>query len=70
MSTEIKISGHDGKAMNKALEDIAYDNDEVLTLESEGYDDEDYHNLSVWDLKLMMQKAYMAGFEAGKNKNK
>lgn len=48
------------------LERIAVDELELTTLESRNSDDEDFHSLAVWEIATVMERAYRAGFEAGR----
>jgi hypothetical protein len=46
------------------LEQIAIEELEITTLESRHSDQEDFHNLAVWEIETIMERAYQAGFEA------
>lgn len=46
--------------MGKILEKIAQDR-MGISLEQRGSDSEDFHDISVWALKEMLEKAYIAG---------
>jgi len=48
------------------LEKIAKDVMDIETLEERKSDDLDFYDIAVWNLKVMMEKAYQAGLEAGK----
>jgi hypothetical protein len=50
--------------MEKAITKIAVDRLEIETLERRGSDSLDFHDVSVWALKEMLEKAYKAGMEA------
>ncbi len=54
---------------DKILEDIVQERFE-FTLERQGSDSLDFHDISVWGLKEVMLKAYEAGLAASKNKEK
>ena len=49
------------------FERIARQRTDIRTLRTRGRDSLDFHDVSVWALLDMMQSAYDAGFEAGRN---
>ncbi len=52
------------------LEQIAIEELEITTLESRHSDQEDFHNLAVWEIETIMERAYQAGFEAASQARK
>lgn len=50
--------------MEKTITQIAVDRMEIETLERRWRDSLDFHEVSVWVLKEMLEKAYKAGMEA------
>ena len=48
------------------LEQIAIEELEITTLEPRHSDQEDFHNLAVWEIETIMERAYQAGFEAAR----
>ena len=46
------------------LEQIAIEELEITMLESRYSDQGDFHNLAVWEIETIMERAYQAGFEA------
>lgn len=48
------------------LEQIAKEVMEIETLETRNSDSLDFHDISVWSLKEMLEKAYEAGKKEGK----
>ena len=50
--------------MEKTVTKIAVDRLEIETLERRNSDSLDFHDVSVWALKEMLEKAYKAGMEA------
>jgi hypothetical protein len=52
------------------LEQIAIEELEITTLESRHSDQEDFHNLAVWEIENIMERAYQAGFEAASHARK
>ena len=49
------------------FERIARQRTDIRTLRTRGRDSLDFHDVSVWALLDMMQSAYDAGVEAGRN---
>ncbi|MFZ7224075.1 DUF6900 domain-containing protein [Avibacterium endocarditidis] len=56
------------KAINKVLETIAKEVGRIDTLETRMSDHLDFYDMPVWCMKAMMQAAYEAGYNAGKQK--
>ena len=54
--------------MDKILEKIAQER-LGITLERRGNDGDDFHDISVWALKEMLEKAYQAGQDSVQTKN-
>jgi hypothetical protein len=47
------------------LAQIAYDVLNINTLETKNSDSKDFHELSVWDVKEALEKAFVLGIERG-----
>jgi hypothetical protein len=60
----------DKTKMDKTITKIAVDRLEIETLERRGSDSLDFHEVSVWGLKEMLEKAYQAGMDAAKASKK
>jgi hypothetical protein len=58
------------ETMDQTLERIAIEELEITTLESRHSDNEDFHTLAVWEIEIIMERAYQAGFEAASNARK
>ena len=52
--------------MKKILEQIANEKAGIETLETKNNDSLDFHEVSVWTLKAMLEAAYQAGQQAEK----
>jgi hypothetical protein len=53
--------------MDEELNEIAQDVLDLETLETRNSDSLDFKELSVWDVKEALERAYQAGFRAGVN---
>jgi hypothetical protein len=56
--------------MHTILEQIAIEELEITTLQSRHSDQEDFHNLAVWEIETIMERAYQAGFQAASQARK
>ncbi|MFW5841557.1 MAG: DUF6900 domain-containing protein [Planctomycetota bacterium] len=56
--------------MHTTLERIAQEELEITTLESRHNDQEDFHDLAVWEIETIMERAYEAGFQAASQARK
>ncbi len=56
--------------MQKTIEKIAKDRLSIETLKSRGWDEHDFHEVSVWGIKEALEQAYKAGQKSVKPKTK
>jgi|LakMenEpi03Aug12_release.lakeMendotaPanAssembly.Ray.scaffolds.fasta_scaffold19238_11 hypothetical protein len=53
------------KHPDEIVKDIAKEHLGLETLEAQGLDRLDFHDLSVWQIKKALQEAFYAGFKTG-----
>ncbi|MFQ1022810.1 DUF6900 domain-containing protein [Avibacterium paragallinarum] len=53
------------KAINKTLENLAKQLENIETLETRMSDHLDFYDMGVWNIKRLMRAAYEAGYKAG-----
>ncbi|MFQ1050159.1 DUF6900 domain-containing protein [Avibacterium paragallinarum] len=56
------------KAINKTLENLAKQLENIETLETRMSDHLDFYDMGVWNIKRLMRAAYEAGYKAGVEK--
>ncbi|MFZ7107925.1 DUF6900 domain-containing protein [Avibacterium avium] len=56
------------KTINRTLENLARELENIETLETRMSDHLDFYDMGVWNIKRLMRAAYEAGYNAGKQK--